>query len=116
MKKIWFIILPFALILFTGCGKQETQNINEFAEVKAGAACGQICTQAMVDGVDLSIGPCLANPLPEYSDWVCDVAHTPRIPADELPANQCSAFQNKTAKSFVEYSPDCTLIRTVAGN
>jgi len=46
-----------------------------------------------------------------YTNWVCDVAHNPRKPEDNLPQNQCKMFLRGWAKNFVEVSPNCTIIR-----
>ncbi len=60
------------------------------------------------EGVDLSVGPCLGAIAP---DWVADVAHDPRQPVDDDPANQCAEVRTGTAHHFVELTPDGTLIR-----
>ena len=60
---------------------------------------------------DLSSGPCLLDPMPNYPEWVCDVAHSPRQDVDNLPQNQCQAYRNGSAMHFVEITPDCILIR-----
>jgi len=73
--------------------------------------CIEECKNAMIRGVDLSNGPCLLNPIPGLKDWVCDVAHNPRQPVDNLPENQCSSFREGKAKHFVEIDTACNLIR-----
>jgi hypothetical protein len=60
---------------------------------------------------DLSSGPCLSEGLPGLSDWVVDVAHDPRQPADDEPANQCQSFRAGETHHFVELTPDGQLIR-----
>lgn len=60
-------------------------------------------------GVDLSYGPCLSNNL--MPNWVADIVHSPRIPADNLPQNQCSAYLEGKAKHFVELDTDGKLVR-----
>ncbi len=60
-------------------------------------------------GVDFSSGPCLSDDL--MPDWVLDIAHSPRIPLDDLSANQCSAFKEGRAHHFVELDPEGNLIR-----
>jgi hypothetical protein len=73
--------------------------------------CIQACREALEAGVDLGVGPCLLDPMPAYPEWVCDVAHSPRIPEiDNLPENQCSAWREGRARHFVEVTPDCELI------
>jgi hypothetical protein len=66
------------------------------------------CTLAKTLGEDLSNGPCLSNSIVE--NWVCDVAHNPRIGLDDLSENQCSGF-GTTAEHFVEVDSECNLIR-----
>lgn len=43
--------------------------------------------------------------------WVADIAHQPRTPEDEDPANQCAAFRDGRAKHFVELDPDGNFLR-----
>lgn len=78
------------------------------------SACVALCSSALQLGVDLSDGPCLStnNPDWEIGGWVCDVAHSPRTEADNLPENQCPEY-GETATKFVEVSPECTLLRSV---
>ncbi len=58
---------------------------------------------------DFTSGPCLSNAL--IPDWVLDIAHSPRQPIDDRPANQCSALLEGKAHHFVELDPDGNLIR-----
>jgi hypothetical protein len=60
---------------------------------------------------DLSSGPCLSESIPGLSDWAVDVAHDPRQPVDELPANQCQSFRDGETHHFVELTPEGQLIR-----
>mgnify|MGYP001612060071 CR=1 FL=1 len=60
------------------------------------------------EGVDLSHGPCLGVIGP---DWVADVAHDPRKPVDDEPANQCAEYREGKAAHFVELTPDGRVIR-----
>lgn len=71
-------------------------------------ACIKKCEIAQAFGQDLSAGPCLSNNI--YQDWVCDVAHSPRQPIDNIPQSQCPEY-GKTAHHFVEVDTDCTLIK-----
>jgi hypothetical protein len=64
---------------------------------------------AKARGVEMGRGPCLGVVSP---GWVADVAHDPREPVDDEPANQCEAFRSGRAKHFVELDPDGKLIRT----
>ena len=60
---------------------------------------------------DLSRGPCLSESLPGLSDWAVDIAHDPRQPIDDLPANQCASVRSGEVHHFVELSPTGQLIR-----
>ena len=67
--------------------------------------------KAKSQGQDLTNGPCIADPLAGFQDWVVDVAHKPRTGADDDPANQCSAYRSGQAHHFVELTPKGNLIR-----
>lgn len=58
---------------------------------------------------DFSSGPCLSDAL--LPNWVVDIAHSPRLPIDDLPENQCLAYREGRAKHFVELDPAGNLIR-----
>lgn len=65
--------------------------------------------QRKEEGQDFSSGPCLSNAL--MPGWVVDIAHSPRLPADDLPQNQCPAYREGRADHFVELDPEGNLIR-----
>lgn len=54
-------------------------------------------------------GPCLSNAI--LPNWVADLVHNPRIPADDQPQNQCPAFLEGSASHFVELDLEGNLIR-----
>lgn len=60
-------------------------------------------------GEDLSNGPCLSNAL--MPGWVADLVHSPRLPADDLPENQCPAYREGGASHFVELDLEGELVR-----
>ena len=68
--------------------------------------------QVQAGGEDLSAGPCISESLPGLPDWVADVAHDPRQPVDDDPANQCQRYRDGQAHHFVELAPDGRLIRS----
>ena len=103
--KAWVALAALAMLF--GCVAQE--RAPETAGVEN--ACISECQRAMLSGRDLSAGPCLLNPVPDYPGWVCDVAHSPREAVDSVTGNQCSAFANGSAKHFIEVAPDCIYIR-----
>jgi hypothetical protein len=51
--------------------------------------------------------------MPDYPDWVCDVAHEPRQPVDNLRENQCDAWHAGTATHFIEVTPECEFIKAI---
>ena len=55
-------------------------------------------------------GPCLSNEV--ISDWVCDIAHSPRRWVDNKKENQCPAY-GVNASHFVELDENCSLIRAI---
>jgi hypothetical protein len=72
----------------------------------------------MKSTLNLSSGPCLSDSNLNWkasgwatSGWVCDVAHSPRSPEDNLPANQCKEYIEGKASHFVEADPSCNFIR-----
>lgn len=77
----------------------------------------EIFNEKKAEGVDMSNGPCLGRigKLPEMdtdlSDWVVDVAHSPRRPEDDRPENQCREYREGKAKHFVELDENGNLIR-----
>lgn len=64
--------------------------------------------EAVAAGRDLSKGPCLGI---IDSDWVLDIAHNPRQPVDDDPANQCPEFRSGKVKHFIEFTPEGEFIR-----
>jgi len=81
--------------------------------LQARYTCFDLCRAAQSKNISLENGPCLSDNAPEWniSDWVCDVAHSPRTAEDNLKENQCSSWLNKTAKQFIELTPECELIK-----
>lgn len=69
----------------------------------------RIYAEMKTKGWDFSQGPCLTNAL--RPGWVLDIAHSPRLPIDDLPENQCPSFREDKAKHFVELDIDGNLIR-----
>lgn len=58
---------------------------------------------------DFSNGPCLSDAL--MAGWVVDIAHSPRLPIDDLPENQCPAYLEGRAGHFVELDTEGNLIK-----
>ncbi len=73
--------------------------------------CMALCRQETAKGTIISNGPCLSNNIAE--GWVCDIVSNPRNKLiDDLPDNQCEAYREGIADSFVEVTPECELVRT----
>jgi hypothetical protein len=100
----------FACFLLLGCATLEQQPQPDNAAMPVARKCQMKCSIASRQGMGLSNGPCLGE---VESDWVCDVAHSPRTPEDNLPENQCADFREGRSRHFVEVTPDCKLIRAV---
>lgn len=110
MKKQLFLSLVLIGIIFlSGCVGQPT--VTKTQEEQAIEACTNLCNSELQAGTDLSQGPCLSNEI--ITDWVCDVAHSPRQAVDNLPENQCSAYREGIANHFVEVDPSCNFIKAI---
>jgi hypothetical protein len=108
MRRVPLLVL-LAALLVAGCGgggetSQSDQN-------RAVAAAMKAYQEARASGTNLADGPCIAEQLPGLPDWVADVAHDPRQPVDDVPANQCARFRKGQAHHFVELDTSGELIR-----
>jgi len=107
------LILLIGLVFISLCVQQEVDV--EFPSTTTQYiidACTRLCNSFKAYQ-NLSSGPCLGNPMSEYLDWVCDVAHSPRQSIDDLQENQCSAYRERRTTHFVEVDMNCNLIRAV---
>ncbi|MDP3899610.1 MAG: hypothetical protein Q8Q23_00855 [bacterium] len=120
MPKI--LLLIFISLVLSGCLKgientagaltginaveQKLQADADIALIQA----RQVYRQAVLDGVDLSSGPCLSNNL--IPGWVLDIAHNPRQAIDNNPANQCPAYRDGAANHFIEMDVYGTVIKS----
>lgn len=95
-----------------GNNKQNTQSDMQ-AQLTPKELCIKGCNELLNEGADLSAGPCILDPIPEMSEWVCDIAHNPREEIDNKRENQCNAWHNNSAKHFVEITPECEFIKSV---
>ena len=91
-----------AALLLAGCGGAD-------ADAETIQLARDAYAEAKEDGVDMSRGPCLGVIKP---GWVADVAHDPRRPVDDDPANQCPQYRSGDADHFVELDPDGEFIRS----
>lgn len=109
MTRVALILL--AVVLLAGCRTADKAQ-TEGEKAAAIAAAEAAFADAKASGTDLGSGPCIANPLPSPGDdWVVDIAHDPRTPVDDKPANQCSAYRDGKAGHFVELDSGGNVIR-----
>lgn len=69
----------------------------------------ELFAQKKLEGMDFSRGPCLSEEI--VPDWCVDVAHDPRQPIDDEPANQCRSYREGRVHHFVELDPTGNVIR-----
>ncbi len=91
-----------------GCGGDEPDSGERGRAV---AAAIDAYREARASGVELEVGPCIAERLPGLDDWVADVAHDPRQDVDDESENQCRRYGAGEASHFVELTPGGELIR-----
>lgn len=101
--SLFFVTVTSILIIISDTGPSQSEINSVVNKAK------QIYTEMKARGVDFSQGPCLSNAL--HPDWVLDIVHSPRLPADDLLQNQCPAYKEGRAKHFVELDLDGNLIR-----
>jgi hypothetical protein len=107
MRRLPLLALLPAVLLIGCGGGSPSQDTRDRAVDEA----MQAYHEAKANGTDLDRGPCIAEQLPGLEDWVADVAHEPRQPVDDQPANQCQRFRDGEAHHFVELSPSGELIQ-----
>ncbi|MEM2974168.1 MAG: hypothetical protein QW112_00865 [Candidatus Micrarchaeia archaeon] len=107
-KFFMSVLLTFLTAILLGCVQQQIKDSVLDPESKIVQDCIALCQSEKLSGRDLSDGPCLSNRIAE--NWVCDVAHKPRIDVDNRPENQCPEYRSGIAHHFVEVDPDCNLI------
>jgi hypothetical protein len=109
MRNVLIILIILSLIVsgINGCEKETSLGAEDVKNI-----CIDACKAVLAEGQNLSVGPCLLNPIPN-TDYVCDIAHSPRQEIDNLPENQCSSFREGKAKHFIEVTPECKFIKAV---
>ena len=96
------------------CPRGQAANQSQFSiSQPAIDACVASCVHTRDAGDSMAAGPCLLDPIPAEPDWVCDIAHSPRVAADNLPENQCSFYREGKSGHFIELSAECTLINAI---
>ena len=96
-------------LMMAGCGGGDEGSQSD--QDQAVAAAMKAYQEVKASGRNLADGPCIAEQLPGLPDWVVDVAHDPRQPVDDVPANQCTRFRDGDAHHFVELDTSGQLIR-----
>ena len=106
-----WVVIAFVLGgLIAGCGSSG-EDVSQSARDRAVDKAQAVYRQSITTGRALSEGPCIAEELPGLPDWVADIVHDPREPADDAPANQCQRYTSGQAHHFVELDQDGTLIK-----
>ena len=103
-------VLVLASVDLTACGSsggQLSQSDRDRAVDEAQTAYRQFIATGQPTGP----GPCISESLPGLADWVADIAHSPRLPLDDQPQNQCQRYRAGQAHHFVELDENGTLIR-----
>jgi hypothetical protein len=108
LRKPLIVAIASAALVAPGCGGND---VSEQEQDRAIGAAKQAYEEAVAEGEDLDIGPCIAEELPDLPDWVADVAHDPREDIDDEPENQCQRYRDGEASHFVELTPEGVLIR-----
>lgn len=108
MRKIFALLIVLVLVIIGVVGYYYYMNWKETETAKG--ACIKACFEAKNEERNLNDGPCLSNRI--IDNWVCDVAHNPRQPIDDVTENQCIEY-GKTAFHFVEVDPNCNFIRAL---
>src|SRR5438093_8903554 len=94
LRKVPLLFIAAFLALVLGaCGGGSDSGGGSGDQAKAIAEAKVVFRKAQSKGDDLNAGPCIAQTLPGLPDWAADVAHDPRQPVDDQPANQCQSYR-----------------------
>jgi len=104
------VVLISTTLGLTACGGSGSQ-VSQSARDKAVDEAQAAYRQFIATGQPTGPGPCVSESLPGLSDWVVDIAHSPRLSLDDEPANQCQRFRSGQAHHFVELDESGNLIR-----
>jgi len=121
MRTALIAIILIIVVIASGCVEQTVeQDSAPSAQIKteepvAIGPCISLCYASISAGKSLADGPCLSfnNSAWVIEDWVCDIAHAPRVDVDNQLENQCVAFREGRAHHFVELDSNCNFIRAV---
>lgn len=114
MPKLTLLIVVLTVIILTGFATFVFNNSSSksTSKIEIDTAVNQakfLYRQRKERGEDFSNGSCLSNAL--MPNWVVDIVHSPRLPMDDLPANQCPAYLEGGARHFVELDTEGNLVR-----
>jgi hypothetical protein len=104
-------VLVVATPVFAGCGGGGDQTSTSVTRQGVIDAAMRVYDQRKASGTDFATGPCISESLPGFEDWAADIAHDPRQPVDDQPANQCQSYRDGQTHHFVELTPGGRLIR-----
>jgi Flp pilus assembly protein TadD len=103
-------VLAAVALVVAGCGGSDSSG-GSSDQAKAIAEAKTAFQKAQSQGQNLSAGPCIEQQLPGLPDWAADIAHNPRQPVDDQPANQCQSYRDGQTHHFVELTPTGQRIR-----
>jgi len=103
------LILVLLTIFLCGCVGEKLELAPEHSSWDEAMAdeCVTVCQSHIGDKTQ---GPCLDIMV---QGWACDIAHSPRLPVDDLTENQCHDLFVLTPAHFVEVDEECNVIRVV---
>jgi hypothetical protein len=104
-------VLVLGALAGASCGGDEGEQVSPSDRDRAVDEAQAAYDQVAPTQRDLMRGPCISESLPGLPGWVADIAHDPRLPVDDEPANQCQRYRDGEAEHFVELDVNGTLIR-----
>jgi hypothetical protein len=97
--RLRIIVGAIAVTALVGCGGDD---VSDEERDQAVTAAQEAYDEARSSGLELDVGPCIAETLPGLD---------PREDVDDDPANQCRRYREGDASHFVELTPEGELIR-----
>lgn len=107
---VWLIMTGFIIGGVVAILPRNAADSDAFDPRYLSSAQSQLAMYKSKIKMDYSKGPCLGA-LPLDDNWVIDIAHNPRQPVDDEPANQCAAYSEGKAKHFIELDESGNLIQ-----
>ncbi len=114
MKKLilgaLLLMMVATIFIFSNSGVNSTkQTVSKTKEQELINLAKKKYDSEKAKGTKMDNGPCLGM---IAIGWVADIAHNPRIPADDEPQNQCEDFRTGVVKNFIELDPAGNFIRS----